>query len=180
MFSKLKPLIPWSLCFGTALFIGKLPAPLYFIAGTIYYGLLIVWLLYFKKEKINFSSRQKLIAWGWLGLCLVGAYQMEARLFWPMLAMGLIGPLGEELFFRQWLFKKFPHPVWVTSLLFGLYHLSNYFLFPPAVLFKQVLVTGLVGGPLFALLASKSLFYAWLAHSFYNVFLIVSPSLLKI
>lgn len=180
MFFKLETIVAWGVCFGAALLISLLPHEFYFIVGAIYYALLIAWLIYFKKEKINFSPWQRNAGAAWILLCLIVILSKEIKLLWPMIAMGLVGPLGEELFFRQWLFKKFKHPVWVTSFLFGLYHLSNYFLFAPAVLFKQVLVTGLIGGPFFAFLASKSLLYAWLAHSSYNVFLIVSPSLLKI
>jgi membrane protease YdiL (CAAX protease family) len=93
------------------------------------------------------------------------------RLFsWPVLFfLVTIQPIGEEIFFRGFLFEKIEHfgggivAIFITAFLFGLAHMSYGKIFP--VLMPMVM--GIVLG--YIIFKTKNLYSSIIAHIIFNV-----------
>ena len=106
-------------------------------------------------------------------------FKLEKRVFgyYPWSYRIFIVPIYEEILFRgiilYGLIYHFSIPVAITasSLLFGLWHLKNYKIQPKSATAGQILYSGAVLGPLFAVLtlASGSLYPAILLHALNNL-----------
>lgn len=74
----------------------------------------------------------------------------------------IFAPIYEEIIFRGFIFhiflKNFQlfQAIVFSSLLFGLWHLKNIFFLNTYVLAKQIIYTGLIFGPIMALITHKT------------------------
>lgn len=130
------------------------------------WGLLAAIIIFFIIFVIEFA----LIKMGYKPQDLSNIPDIQRLFSWPVLFfLVTIQPIGEEIFFRGFLFEKIEHfgggivAIFLTAFLFGLAHMSYGKIFP--VLMPMVM--GIVLG--YILFKTKNLYSSIIAHIIFNV-----------
>lgn len=106
------------------------------------------------------------------------AYEAGGKVFpyYPFSYAIFLVPITEEILFRGiilsflWQVSSQVEAIIISSLLFGVWHVKNYKYQPKAVTTQQIIYTGLILGPIFAVLtiATGNLLLAVLIHALNN------------